>query len=159
MVEEINMEKNSMMLKIGTYAFIIGIIVALLIGVVHASTLEAYENAESSEEIENASKEIFFMTDNGGLAAWALAVIGAIIGVLAVFGKGTITAKETPGFLLAGIGLLIMGSVFGWIQGTYHMTPWIGSLLVGISVSLSIFVAPAVGILAIKAIWDMGKDV
>jgi hypothetical protein len=25
--------------------------------------------------------------------------------------------------------------------------------------SLSIFVAPAVGLLAIKAIWDMGKDV
>ena len=52
-----------------------------------------------------------------------------------------------------------MGSVFGWIQVWYQMTPWIGSLLVGISVSLSIFVAPAVGILAIKAIWDMGKDV
>ena len=97
------MEKNEMMLKIGTYAFIIGIIIALLVGIVHASTLEAIENEEDVEA--------FFATDEGGFAAWALAVIGAIIGILAAYGKGTITAKETPGFLLAGIGLLIIGRI------------------------------------------------
>lgn len=150
------MAKNDILLKVGTYAFIIGIIIALLVGIVHASTMEAaIDDPDDAEKQEN----IFFKTENGGMAAWALAVIGGIIGILAVIGRGTITAKETPGFLLAGIGLLVMGSVFGWIQLQYQMTPWIGSLLVGISVSLSIFVAPAVGILAIKAIWDMGKDV
>ena len=145
------MAKDDMMAKIGTYAFIIGIMVALIVGIIHAASLEA--------NIEDPTNEIFFATDNGGWAAWALAVIGAIIGVLAVLGRGTITKKEVPGFLMAGIGLLVMGSVFWGIQGLYQMTPWIGSLLVGISVSISIFVAPAVGILAIKAIWDMGKDV
>lgn len=147
------MAEGGILTKVGTYAFIIGIIIALLVGIVHASTMEAAIDDPAKD------KDIFFKTENGGMAAWALAVIGAIIGVLAVLGRGTITKKETPGFLLAGIGLLVMGSVFGWIQGAYQMTPWIGSLLVGISVSLSIFVAPAVGILAIKAIWDMGKDV
>ena len=52
-----------------------------------------------------------------------------------------------------------MGSVFTGITNVYPLTPWIGSLLSGLSLSLSIFVAPVVGILAIKAIWDMGKDV
>jgi hypothetical protein len=32
-------------------------------------------------------------------------------------------------------------------------------LLSGVSMSIAIFIAPAVGILAIKAIWDIGKDV
>lgn len=153
------MAKDDMLVKIGTYAFIGGIVIALLIGVVHASTMEAVYNEEDADKKADLEKEVFFGTENGAMAAWALAVIGAVIGVLAVMGKGTITAKETPGFLLAGIGLLIMGSVFWGIQDQYQMTPWIGSLLVGMSISVAIFVAPAVGILAIKSIWDMGKDV
>ena len=147
------MANLGIMTKVGSWAFIIGVIIALIVGLLQASSLEA--------AIDDPLKagDIFFATDNGGLVAWALAVIGAIIGILAVLGRGTITAKEVPGFLIAGIGLLLMGSVFTGITTMYHLTPWIGSLLSGVSVSLSIFVAPAVGILAIKAIWDMGKDV
>ena len=146
------MAKSIIMSKVGSLAFILGIFIALIFGIMQAASIEA--------SIDDPTKagDIFFATDNGGLVAWALAVIGAIIGVLAVMGRGTITAKEVPGFLIAGIGLLIMGSVFTGIQSMYQLTPWIGSLFSGISVSLSIFVAPAVGILAIKAIWDMGKD-
>ena len=33
---------ESILTKVGTYAFIIGIIIALLVGIVHASTLEAW---------------------------------------------------------------------------------------------------------------------
>ena len=135
------------MTKVGSWAFIIGVIIALIVGLLQASSLEAGDDIE------------FFKTDNGGLVAWALAVIGAIIGILAVLGRGTITSKEVPGFLIAGIGLLLMGSVFTGITNVYPLTPWIGSLLSGLSLSLSIFVAPVVGLLAIKAIWDMGKDV
>ena len=141
------MATSNIMTKVGSWAFIIGVIIALIVGLLQASSLEAGDSTE------------FFKTDNGGLVAWALAVIGAIIGILAVLGRGTITAKEVPGFLIAGIGLLLMGSVFTGITTTYPLTPWIGSLLSGLSLSLSIFVAPAVGILSIKAIWDMGKDV
>lgn len=141
------MSTSGIMTKVGSWAFIIGVIIALIVGLLQASSLEAGDGIE------------FFKTDNGGLVAWALAVIGAIIGILAVLGRGTITAKEVPGFLIAGIGLLLMGSVFTGITNVYPLTPWIGSLLSGLSLSLSIFVAPVVGILAIKAIWDMGKDV
>ena len=129
------MEK--MMNKLGTWAFIIGIIIALIVGLYQAYLME-----------NNSS------TDIGGYIAWILAVLGAIVGILAAMGKGSITKSETPGFLIAGIALVVMYGVFRGMV----LKPWIGSLLQGISWSLSILVAPAVGILAIKAIWDMGKD-
>jgi hypothetical protein len=141
------MAKEDLMQKIGSWAFLIGILVALIVGLYQAYTIE-------SEEIQN-----FFQSDTGGAIAWVLAILGAVVGILAVMGKGTITKKETPGFLLAGIGLVVMGGIFTTMTALYSLKPFIGALLSGISMSLSIFVAPTVGILAIKAIWDMGKDV
>jgi hypothetical protein len=132
---------NGIMGKIGSWAFILGIIIALIFGLWQAVQLE-----------DNNS---FFATDNGGIVAWILAILGVIVGILAIMGKGTITKGEVPGFLLAAIGLVVMYGVFGGIS----LKPWIGSLLNGVSLSLAIFVAPAVGLLAIKAIWDMGKEV
>ena len=135
--------------KIGSLAFLAGIIIALLIGLWQAWTLEAAINDPMK------ATDILFVTDMGGTVAWVLAIIGAIVGILAFLGKGTITAKETPGFLMAGIALVVMYGVFDGVI----ITPYIGSLLAGISLSLAIFVAPAVGLLAIKAIWEIGKDV
>ena len=146
---------NDMMTKLGSWAFIIGIIIALIFGLWQAST---YETALNDPTLENANN-IFLRTDTGGWVAWLLAALGLIVGILAFLGKGTITSKETPGFLLAGIALLVMGGVFPTIVGLYQLQPWIGSLLAGVSICLAIFVAPAVGILSIKAVWDMGKDV
>ena len=67
-------------------------------------------------------------------------------------GKST----NTPAFLMAGIALLIMYGVFNSMENM--LQPWLGPLLAGISWPLAIFIAPAVGILAIKAIWDIGKE-
>ncbi|MBN2066031.1 MAG: hypothetical protein JW771_04390 [Candidatus Thermoplasmatota archaeon] len=134
-------KQGDIMLKVGSWSFLVGILIALFVGLYQAWTLEGGED--------------FFATSNGGLVAWFLAAIGVIVGILAFMGKGTITQKEVPGFLMAGIALVVMYGVFKDIV----MNPWIGSLLHGISMSLAIFVAPAVGILAIKAIWDIGKDV
>ena len=144
---------NGIMGKVGSWSFILGIIIALIFGLWHAVTYEAYLNGSSTVN------ETFFTTDNGGIIAWLLAVIGAIVGILAVLGRGTITKSEIPGFLLAGISLLIMGGVFPVIIAMYPLQPYIGALFAGVSISLAIFVAPAVGILAIKAVWDMGKEV
>jgi len=134
------MAKNDMMAKIGSWSFIVGIVIAGLVGLYTAITIEDGNN--------------FLLTTNGGYVAWVLAIIGVIVGLLAIFGKGTITQKEIPGFLMAGIALVVMYGVFKGVV----IDPWLGSLLHGISMSLSIFVAPAVGLLAIKAIYDMGKD-
>jgi hypothetical protein len=138
------MSENGIMAKVGSLSFLIGIVIALIFGVVQAWTLK--------------SSEPFFSTSNGGIVAWILVAIGGIIGILTVFGKGTLTAKEVPGFLFAGIALVVMGGVFQ-SQTVTNITPYIGSLLAGVSLSLSIFVAPTVGILAVMAIWAMGKDV
>lgn len=129
-----------MMGKVAIWAFIIGTVIALLVGLWQAYTIE-----ENQQPV--------FTTDMGGWIAWILAILGAIVGLLAMLGKGTITKAEVPAFLMAGVALLVMYAVF---QG-FTIDPWIGSLFRGVSQSLAIFIAPAVGILAIKAIWDIGK--
>ena len=131
------MAKGDMWGKIGSWAFLIGVIIALIVGLYAAYNLET--NGETF----------------GGIIAWVLAVLGAIVGLVSAYGMGTITEKEVPSFLLAGIALVVMYGVFKGIE----LDPWIGSLLHGVSMSLSILIAPAVGILAIKAIWDIGKEV
>jgi hypothetical protein len=144
-VEEKNMIKD-IYTKIGSWAFLIGILIALLVGLYTAYTMET--------EMETT----FIYTETGGWVIWLLVLIGAVVGILAFVGKGTITSKEGPSFLMAGIALLVMsGAFWGW---TDNITgPWIGSLLASVSLCLAIFVAPTVGLLAIKAIWKMGKDV
>jgi hypothetical protein len=133
---------KDMMGKVAIWAFIIGALVALLVGLWQAYTIEQNQTP-------------VFTTNMGGWIAWLLAIIGGIVGLLAMLGKGTITKAEVPAFLTAGIALLVMYAVF---QG-FNIDPWIGSLFKGVSQSLAIFIAPAVGILSIKAIWDIGKDV
>ena len=129
--------------KIAVWAFLIGVLIALLIGLWQAYNLQSNQTPILS-------------TDNGVWVGWLLALLGVIIGVLAILGRGTITKAETPAFLMAGVALLIMYGVFNSMS--MYLKPWLGPLLSGISLPLAIFIAPAVGILAIKAIWDIGKD-
>jgi len=133
---------KDMMGKVAIWAFILGALIALLVGLWQAYTIEQ-------------NQQPLFSSDTGGWIAWILAILGAIVGVLAVLGRGTITKAEVPAFLMAGIALIVMYASFQYIR----IEPWIGSLLSGVSMSIAIFIAPAVGILAIKAIWDIGKDV
>jgi hypothetical protein len=133
---------KDMMGKVAIWAFILGALIALLVGLWQAYTIEQ-------------NQQPLFSSDTGGWIAWILAILGGIVGVLAVLGRGTITKAEVPAFLMAGIALIVMYASFQYIR----IEPWIGSLLSGVSMSIAIFIAPAVGILAIKAIWDIGKDV
>jgi uncharacterized membrane protein len=129
--------------KIAVWAFLIGIVISLLIGLWQAYDIE----------MDNTP---ILATNNGAYVGWLLAFLGAIVGILAILGRGTITKAETPSFLMAGVALLIMYGVFSGF--THMLQPWLGPLLAGVSATLAIFIAPAVGILAIKAIWDIGKQ-
>jgi len=131
--------------KLAVWAFIGGLLLAVVFGIYQAYTMES------------TTADVFFGTDAGGWVAWILAILGAIVGLLAFLGKGTITSKEIPAFLLAGVALLVMYGVFGGLAGL--ITPYIGSLLAGVSLAVAIFIAPAVALLAIKAVWDIGKEV
>ena len=133
------------MVKVVGNSFIVGIVITLLIGIYQGWSIEQGANFIENEPL-------------GGMIAWILAVIGLVVGLLAVAGRGTITREETPGYLMAGIALIVMYAAF---QGASisSIGPWLGSMLHGISESLAIFVAPTIIILAIKNIYDMGKDV
>jgi hypothetical protein len=135
---------KGMMGKVAIWAFILGAVIALLIGLWQAFN---YQNGDVP----------VLSTDNGVWIGWILALLGIIVGILAVLGRGTITKSEVPSFLIAGIALLVMYGVFNSMY--LGLKPWLGPLLAGISLPLAIFIAPAVGILAIKAIWDIGKEV
>jgi len=132
--------------KLAIYAFIGGVALAIIFGIYQAYTIEKIQTQ-------------FFATNTGGIIAWLLVIIGAIVGLLAIMGKGTITKAEVPGFLTAGIALLLMYAVFGAGMIVIHIPYYLGSLLSGISLSLAFFMAPAVGLLALKAAWDIGKSV
>lgn len=135
------MLKNEIMSKVGMFSFIIGLTIALLLGIV-----EAWMKLD---------KTTLFTPDNV-VIAWILVILGVIIGLLTVLGEGTITKKETPGFLIAGIALLVMYAVFKDLPSGLV---GIKEILESLSLTLAIFVGPIVVLLAIKAIWDMGKDV
>ena len=134
--------------KIAVWAFIIGVFIALVIGL-----WQAYN-------IQNNQTPVLYNQDYGVWVGWVLAFLGLIIGLLAILGRGTITKTETSSFLLAGVALLVMNAVFNSMMTSSYFTlkPWLGPLLAGISLPLAILFAPAVGILAIKAIWDIGKE-
>lgn len=135
------MLKDEIMSKVGMFSFIIGISIAVLLGIV-----EAWMRLDGTT----------LFTKNNVIIAWILVILGVIIGLLTVLGEGTITKKETPGFLIAGIALLVMYAVFKDLPADLS---GIKEILESISLTLAIFVGPIVALLAIKAIWDMGKDV
>jgi len=135
------MTDEDKIVKYGSWAFLFGLLIAFCAGLYQAYTLTQTGDA-------------FFNTEIGGWIAWVLAVIGVFVGILAFLGRGTITAKEVPAFLMAGIAILVMYSVFENVT----IRPAIGSLLRGVSLSMAIFVAPVVAILAVTVIFVVGRD-
>jgi hypothetical protein len=68
-------------------------------------------------------------------------------------GLGTITEKEMPMFMMATIMIIALAGV-----DTLMNVEWFGYYLHYIVYCLGIFIAPLAGLIAIKAIWDIGKD-
>ncbi len=103
---------------VGRWAFIIGLIIAILFG---------------------------FLP----MAGWVpvvLAILGLIVGFL------NITEKETKGFLLAAVGLLVGGTA------TLGVLPGLGSILAGILKNIIFFIAAAVLVVALRSLFAMTKD-
>lgn len=120
--------------KIGSWLFLLGILIAVIVGLITGADI---------------------WEDTAGYVTLTLAVLGFIVGVLTFFAVGNITQEKVPTFLLAA--LLLVGI------GTAGSTDWfaqlniIGPYFTSIAGMLAIFVAPAAGILAIRAVWDAGK--
>jgi lysylphosphatidylglycerol synthetase-like protein (DUF2156 family) len=69
-----------------------------------------------------------------------LVILGLIVGFL------NVTAKETTGFLVASIALMIAGAA------SMNMIPWIGNYVQTTLSYIVVFVAPAAIIVALRAV-------
>ncbi len=112
--------------KIGEWAFVIGVIIAFLLGVF-------------SEYIP---------TDFIGWAPLVLVILGILVGLL------NIKDKETTPFLIASIALLATGAI-GTFSAIDKAIPLLGTILSSIFEYIAVFVAPAAVIVALVAIKNL----
>jgi len=124
--------------KVSGWLFLLGIVIAIIAGLIFGA-------AEAGKIEKNADLQ-------GGLEV-VLGLIGFIAGVLAIMGLGTVTEKEMPMFMMAVIIIIALSAVT-----TLNDVRWFGDYLAGIVYALGIFIAPLAGLIAIKAIWEIGKD-
>lgn len=76
---------------------------------------------------------------------WTLVILGAIVGVL------NITATETRTFLMAGIALTLSATAFRSI-------PAVGEVVTQVVSNILLFVSGALFVVAMKALFETGKD-
>lgn len=89
----------------------------------------------------------------GVSSAWVallLVVLGVIVGLT------TVTEKEVTPFLVAAVALVVVSArpIFTVID---NAIPLLGSIIDGIVVNITIFVAPAAIIIAVKAVYALAS--
>ena len=107
--------------KIGSYAFLIGIGIAILAGV-------------------------FSSVIPKGTLTLILVILGLVVGFI------NITDTEVQGFLIASIALILTSNA------DLNSIPAVGSYLTAILSNITVFVAPAALIVALKAIKGMAES-
>ncbi len=112
--------------KIGGYAFIAGIVIAVLAGIA-GSIVAGYA---------------------GGITL-VLVILGLLVGYL------NISAKEVLTFIVAAIGLIVAGSAN--LQAIDTVVSGLGTVLQAILANIMVFIAPAVIIVGLKAIYSVAK--
>ena len=123
------MAKNSKKL-IGAWAFLIGVLVALVVGVIGDSL-----PAE--------------------LQVWVLGVLvlaGILVGLL------NVNAKETSGFLLAALALVIVSFMGGNVIDSFGSVSIIGPMLKNILLYLLVLFVPTTIIVALKSVFEIARD-
>ncbi len=141
-ISSIEKKGKSVLAKVGTWSFIFGVLIALIVGIaIGAGALEQLTDEERAGDTE-------------GYIATILVILGVIVGLVGALGLGTIHKDEMVGFLVAAIALVAVG-----IGATlFDKIPLIGNFLSGITGSMLIFFAPAAVLLAIRYLWDVGRN-
>ncbi|MFQ5474774.1 MAG: hypothetical protein ACE5DM_02960 [Candidatus Nanoarchaeia archaeon] len=104
--------------KTGHYAFIVGVVLAVVAGII--------------------------VTENPWVVL-ALVVLGLIVGIM------NVTAKETTEFLVAAIALIAAGSA------NLAIIPVVGPWLTSVLAYITVFVAPAAIVVALKAVKTLAE--
>jgi len=121
-------KETNLLAKLGSWAFIIGVGIALIAGIFTGSS-----------------------NQGNAIVTSVLVILGLIVGFL------NVTGRETTPFLLATVSLVIVtssnlgGSAFAGIDG-------IGPYLRNVLSSITTFVIPATIIVALKAIYALAHD-
>lgn len=127
---------DSTVKKLGSWIFLIGVCVALLVGFIFG----------------------LGQTLNANLTSWdspvsiILAVLGFFVGVFSFFALGAITQERVPTFLIASL-ILVALSVIPTATTIYYFQE-LAPIFSNITKYLAIFVAPAALIVIIRALWD-----
>lgn len=123
------MAKNSKKL-LGAWAFLIGVLVALIVGVIGDSLPPQ-------------------------LQIWVLGVLvlaGILVGLL------NVNAKETSGFLLAALALVIVSFMGGNVIDSFGTVKVIGPMLKNILLYLLVLFVPTTIIVALKSVFEIARD-
>ncbi len=115
--------------KIGHYSFIIGVIIAVVLGLF--STQLGVQTA--------------------GWLASLLVVLGLIVGFL------NISGKQTKDFMFVAT-VLIIAAFVGNGTGTLAGVEAIGPYLAGVFSQIVAFVVPAVIVVGLKQVWSLGQN-
>jgi hypothetical protein len=132
---------ESMINKVGSWIFLIGICVALLVGLIFGVGKATNANLTNLE------------TPLGIIVA----VLGFLVGLLSFFALGAVTHEKIPTFLIASViivGLAIAVSSTTWIFASFRE---LAPLFTNITQYLAIFVAPAAVILVVRSLWDAAR--
>ena len=114
--------------QIGNYSFIIGVIIAVVLGL-------------AAPKLGNAQAWLWSL----------LIVLGLVVGFLNVSGK------ETKDFLLVTVSLVIVAYAGGAQITTWSNVELIGPYLKGIFDSILALVVPASVVVALKEVWELAK--
>lgn len=131
------MEKMEIFRKIGSWLFLIGVLIALISGIVVGAR---------------------WYTDSDAYIAMILGVLGFIVGILSFFAVGQITKERIPTFLLGALILVVIGASSNYWEtwGFVNNQDFI-FFFQSLTGYIAFFAAPAAGLLAIRAIWEAGK--
>lgn len=117
------------MQKIGSWAFLLGVVISVIAGLVAALSGIA--------------------SGTTAIIAFVLVILGILVGLL------NIKDKEITNFLVAAIALIVGGTAaFAAID---NIIPTLGTLIDTIVNFIAVFVTPAAIIVALKAVWSLGK--
>ena len=122
--------------KIGVYAFLLGIIIAIIVGLL--ATYAATSLGATTL----------------GVTTTIVVVLGLIVGFL------NISEKQITPFLIAVIALAVSGIAAGTASLGFinNAIPTLGTLVTNVVGNITIFVVPAGIVVALKAIWDMASQ-
>ena len=131
------MEKMEIFRKIGSWLFLIGVLIALISGIVVGAR---------------------WYSDSEAYIAMLLGVLGFIVGILSFFAVGQITKERIPTFLLGALILVVIGASSNYWEtwGFVNNQDFI-FFFQSLTGYIAFFAAPAAGLLAIRAIWEAGK--